>query len=481
MKSSVLKKLINIFYMLDRHFFVKLGQSKRKRVYYWCKGLKKISQGDCERCLLMQAPIQVPVSSGQHKVPDWVLADMREIGRKIDPQIYPTADLLSRIMYYTTPITPEPGRAYAHIMTSIDGSFSHCFLLPWIKRGGSDLGSIYHIEEAASIPENRVIVFLTENSDSPWLQRLPSNVTICHFGEMTQKISFEEQVVVLTRILVQMAPKVIHIIQSRHAWKAVSQYGLAIKQQSRIFVSLFNYDYTQDGIPAGYADFLPQAYKWIEKVFTDTQAYPNLLSRKYGYPSDLFKTMYFPAKSMRSISDKSQIKRNILWAGRFDRQKRLDILRKIAETLTDCRFLVFGQSVVDNEQAELAELKKLPNVSLLGAFEGFDSLPIEECDLLLYTSQWDGLPLILLDSASSGLPAVAPDIGGISELISKDSGCLIDSFDDVEAYVRVIRQLLSSPEQLREVAEKNLAIIKECHNADHFKIQLASVSGYLRP
>ncbi len=60
----------------------------------------------------------------------------------------------------------------------------------------------------------------------------------------------------------------------------------------------------------------------------------------------------------------------------------------------------------------------------------------------LYTSQWDGLPTVLLDVALAGLPVIAPDVGGISELVDETTGWLIPNFRDVDGYSSALADLL---------------------------------------
>ena len=65
-------------------------------------------------------------------------------------------------------------------------------------------------------------------------------------------------------------------------------------------------------------------------------------------------------------------------------------------------------------------------------------------DAFLYTSAFDGLPNVLLEALSAGLPVIAPDVGGIGEaVVNEVTGRLIEADDDtlVARYAQAICSL----------------------------------------
>ena len=53
-------------------------------------------------------------------------------------------------------------------------------------------------------------------------------------------------------------------------------------------------------------------------------------------------------------------------------------------------------------------------------------------DMFINTSESEGVPVSIMEAMSYGIPAIAPDIGGISELISDECGCLLRAVPLVE-------------------------------------------------
>jgi glycosyltransferase involved in cell wall biosynthesis len=60
-------------------------------------------------------------------------------------------------------------------------------------------------------------------------------------------------------------------------------------------------------------------------------------------------------------------------------------------------------------------------------------------DIFINTSESEGVPVSIMEAMSYGVPVIAPDIGGISELVSNENGCLLSQaptiFDIANALV----------------------------------------------
>jgi glycosyltransferase involved in cell wall biosynthesis len=54
---------------------------------------------------------------------------------------------------------------------------------------------------------------------------------------------------------------------------------------------------------------------------------------------------------------------------------------------------------------------------------------MRESDLVVLSSRWENLPVVLLEAMASGLPVVAPAVGGVREIVDDDSGAVVPSGD----------------------------------------------------
>ena len=62
------------------------------------------------------------------------------------------------------------------------------------------------------------------------------------------------------------------------------------------------------------------------------------------------------------------------------------------------------------------------------------------CDLVVHPSWFDALPTALIAALAAGLPAVASSVGGIPEIITRDTGVLVPR-RDVDAFAQAVTAL----------------------------------------
>ena len=409
-------------------------------------------------------------------LPEWVRVEMLEAA-KLDPLLRP--DRPGVFHYYAIPHIPGPGQAYARINAVLaEERFTHFLVVPWLKRGGADLGTLHHANFLATQPGVKVLVVATETADSPWAERLAPEVRFLNFGQLCATLHLQERMQVFCRLVVQQAPQVVHVINSEVGWESIHRHGLALRQTSRLFASLYCDDFTAEGVPVGYArSYLRDCVHDLEAVFCDNAAYPGIWARDIGVPLHKFRVAYFPTEIAHMASQPPHQGTKVLWAGRMDRQKRPDRLAMIARRLPHVTFDVFGASLLD---PGTADMEFPPNVQLRGAYDGFRSLPHSEYFCYLNTSDWDGLPNVLLEATAHGLPVVSTTVGGIGDFLHEDTGYAArhDEPDVVEALSQMIEQARSDKSEASRRWRNAAALVASRHNHDALAESLRAVDGY---
>lgn len=96
-----------------------------------------------------------------------------------------------------------------------------------------------------------------------------------------------------------------------------------------------------------------------------------------------------------------------------------------------------------NLQQKITDLGLTKQVNLLGSIniEQVASC-IRKADLLVLPSYREGVPNVVLEAFASGIPVVATDVGGISEILTQDTGMLIAA-QNVDELSNAIQQSLN--------------------------------------
>ena len=321
----------------------------------------------------------------------------------------------------------------------------------------------------------------TTDAESPWLGRVAKDIPVVELGRLGRELSEAERIMVLVRLLLQTKAKTIHIIQSQLGWQMFQKHSKSLQAERKaVFASLYCDDYDSMGHPHGYArSYLASTLPHLSGIICDTTYYPKELKRRYGVDLTRVHTIYFPSTDANTSGYISSDKGDILWAGRITQQKRPDILLEIAIAMPEIRFRVKGYAVTREEKQLEKKLSQLPNVTFTGPYE--NGRLVEDGDLFsifLYTSAWDGLPNVLLEATSAGLPIVASAVGGVTELIYSETGYYVDEIESTTAYVSAIRRALSHQDERRKRWGNAVDLIRKRHTHDCFLQKMMGIDRY---
>ena len=138
------------------------------------------------------------------------------------------------------------------------------------------------------------------------------------------------------------------------------------------------------------------------------------------------------------------------WVGRASEQKRPQDLAPLATRLA-------GDAIVVALGTGLAEAPAAAALGAAGGVVATDRTSAEllyaAADILVHTSGWDGLPLVVLEAMRAGLPVVAYRVGGVPELVDDGRTGYLVSPADVDALARRTRELAGDPALRRALGQ----------------------------
>ncbi|MBN1637154.1 MAG: tetratricopeptide repeat protein [Deltaproteobacteria bacterium] len=271
------------------------------------------------------------------------------------------------------------------------------------------------------------------------------------FGRNSKILDANSSQQVFVEFLRSLRPMAVFNVNSALFWETMVSYGGLLAREMALYASLFSNTKTVHGEWTGYpARLFYRYFDLFRGVITDSYFLAEELNKQFLLtPKQQRKlvTLESPVIDIpRPVSMPTSNTKNrprVFWASRFDREKRVDIVYTLANAMPDVDFYLWGKPVLDDSFSKWIKPK---NVFLEGVYEKFENLPLNHCNVWLYTSECDGVPNVLIDVAASGIPIVGSLVGGTGEILIDDLSWPVRDSNNVKAYEQSLRQVLADPE-----------------------------------
>lgn len=158
------------------------------------------------------------------------------------------------------------------------------------------------------------------------------------------------------------------------------------------------------------------------------------------------------ARKLLGIADNDEV---VLFLGNITPQKRPDRFLDLVESLQKNRPQIKGLLVGGGKDLGLYK-DRIKDISCL-KYYGYqeDVSPfLSASDLLIMTSETEGMPGVVLEAAIFNVPVVSTNVGGLEECVHhSQSGYLVDSYS-LEEFEKYVTLLFNHPERRYEMGEK---------------------------
>jgi glycosyltransferase involved in cell wall biosynthesis len=326
-------------------------------------------------------------------------------------------------------------------------------VLPWLIHGGADLVAINIVRVLSKrFGPGSVLVVVLDYERLDAIEWLPFGIDHILVDEEVVGMTFQEKVTFIELLTRTLRPSCVINVNSHACWESFKTRGAVMSRHSKLYGAAFCRDYDSHGRPMGYIDtHLRDSVEFLDGVLTDNDAIVDDITKSLCLPTNLvnkFSVLRQPITILsgenQSISPRNSSDFHILWASRFCAQKNIKLLKKIVMALpVGMQIHLWGRGSKADEADLVNFCVRHENCVYKGSYPKFSTIPLHEYDAFLYTSLWDGVPNVLLEAASYGLPIVAPDIGGIPELVSNETGWLIKQTNSADSYVAALRHIRS--------------------------------------
>lgn len=305
--------------------------------------------------------------------------------------------------------------------------------------------------------ENNHEVFVVSSSNGEMWNLLPNDVVKIKLKNLKHSINLKDISVAieLIRLYNRVKPDIIHLHSSK-----IGILGRLCFPKSKIIYTVHGFD----SIRLRYRKFLPieKALKTWCRAIVGVSQYDvnNLLNENIKDNVHLVRNGVKDFASIEKNIDTENVlyqlkkqtgKKIILSISRLAPPKRFDIFCKIAKRLIDYDY----QFVWIGNKESVSNVPK--NVTMLGEKEEAHKY-YKYADVALLLSDYEGLPISLIEALCYSKPIIASNVGGISELLD-DNGLLVSN-EDLPEIVNSIVFVLDNSDVYMKFSEKSRQIFE---------------------
>lgn len=210
-------------------------------------------------------------------------------------------------------------------------------------------------------------------------------------------------------------------------------------------------------------------------LFSETKLFPKI--EVYYNCSEIIQTQKNETTEIsRTLSKLKENKLLIGVIARLFPEKRIDLVLQIAKNFnTDVHFVFCGDGELFDDMLKYAHTLRIENsVTFLGFVPNVDKL-LGMFDLILFTSDYEGLPLTLWEAMGSGVPIVSTNVGGIGEIIDQEKCGILFPKGDVEKGVDALSKLVKNAKLRNELGNNGLNAVKNKYTPEQFGKQIEDI------
>lgn len=320
------------------------------------------------------------------------------------------------------------------------------------------------INLANRLCNNHEVIVAAGEGDGKMFKALNQKIKIERVPSLVRRLSpvnDTKAILELKRLYRIYKPDIIHL----HSSKAGILGRIAFPPKKIVYTV-----HGFDSIRIAYRKFLPiekllqkrcAAIVGVSKYDEQHLLEENITNNVSTVYNGIFKPSVLTSNPFSSLKPSMGI---ILSIARISQQKRVDLFLDIANKLPEFNFVWIGN------QNDL-DIPTPDNVFFLGNIQNAASY-IKYADLFLLPSNYEGLPMVIIEALSSGVPVIASKVGGITELLNNSNGFALEN--DAELMAAKIKECMNLDlSKKHQMSENAVSTYSKYFTVDNM------VNGYL--
>lgn len=277
------------------------------------------------------------------------------------------------------------------------------------------------------------------------------------WGDMQDKVTYYEYkrnifnifkaMIFIYKFINKIQPDIIHV-HSTWAGVFVRFPLLFVKKKAKIIYTAHGWSFIMD--VSAKKKYL---YAFIERVLSrvtdkiiNISNFEEKQALNYGLNKEKMIVIYNGVKDRnydmknnldKNINNSNRI--NLLFVGRLDRTKGIDILLDVYNKyeFKNLHLYIIGDSVLDN-----IEIKSTDKITCLGWINNEDiDKYYQMCDAVIMPSRWDGFGLVAIEAMRNSKPVIVSNRGALPELIKNGLNGYIFDLDDENSLRNILLNL----------------------------------------
>jgi len=146
-------------------------------------------------------------------------------------------------------------------------------------------------------------------------------------------------------------------------------------------------------------------------------------------------------------------------------QRFIEIISKVKRDFPNIKVAMIGDGILENECRKIIERDNLHStIELLGFIKNPYGILLNS-KMLCITSDWEGFGLVAVEALSLGVPVIATQVGGLTDIVNDSCGSLCGSNDE---FINEIETLLLNSTYWGEKSKKALIRAKYLNNINEY-------------
>jgi glycosyltransferase involved in cell wall biosynthesis len=283
--------------------------------------------------------------------------------------------------------------------------------------------------------------YISERDFSPVL-----STNIVRYSYRRGHFSTFNALIVIYKTISSLRPDIIHIHSTFAGVLARCCFFFSLPKQSRIIYCAHGWSFIMK-IPL----WEKKLYGFVEKILSyktdliiNISRYEYNEAIKFAIPADKCVLVYNGVSKFSGGLDSNTYTYHnhiqLLFVGRFDRQKGFDILLNVftKERLSNISLIVVGSEVLEDN----SRFVTVPNIKNLGWLSPGE---VEEqyrlCDAVVMPSRWEGFGLVAIEAMRNKKAVIASNVAALPEIVEDGVNGFLFDVGRPEELVNILRSL----------------------------------------